>query len=201
MRTESSAAQEGTGKQKHGELQGGNPWIGAAIGSILVSSLVLLALHQHLILVVLVAAGLGELARTLSDILDGWNKVTVITLGLFEVAGLTLVGLYHVDGALIELMFLVAVSIINRLRKGDESVRPAEGPQERAPTETVASTPLIPRQVAVTEDPPEAAAPETKTSKTLNSRKIAAGGGLFIVFLISRKKLYQGIKRVSDRHI
>ncbi|MET9909986.1 hypothetical protein ABZZ74_24815 [Streptomyces sp. NPDC006476] len=202
METESSAAQEGTRKEKHGPLPDGNPWTGAVIVSLLASSLVLIALHQHLILVILVAAGLGDLARTLSDILGGWNKVTVITLACFEVAGLTLVGLYHVDATLIELTFLVAVSIINRLRKdGANTVHLAEDPQERAEAETGASKLLVPRQVAGTEDQHEGAVTETRTRKPLDPGKIAAAGGLFLIFLISRKKLYQGIKRVSDRRI
>ncbi|MFI6145104.1 hypothetical protein [Streptomyces sp. NPDC051109] len=193
MEIDSSAARERTSKGKHEESPGGNPWIGMAIVSILVCGFTLSALDQQLYLVILIAAGLGELARTLSDIMGGWNKVTVTTLLCFEAAGLMLVRFYHVEGALVELTLLVAVWVIGRL--GGNVPHPAGDPPE-----TAASKPFVPRQVTVTENSHEVAVADPVPPGSLVGRKVAISAGLFVAFLIARKKLYQRIKGTPNRN-
>ncbi|MFE9481192.1 hypothetical protein ACFYNM_21620 [Streptomyces spororaveus] len=201
METDSRPAREQSGKGNPEDSPGGNPWIGATIVSILASSLTLIMLDQQLYLVILIAAGLGELARTLSDIMGGWNRVTVSTLLCFEVVGLMLVGFYRVEGALVELTLLVAVWVIGRLRKeGGNGPHPADDLPETTAPETATSNPSVPRQVTVKEGSHEVSVADPGAPGPSVSQKVVVSAGLFVVFLIVRKKLYRCIKGTRGRN-
>jgi hypothetical protein len=107
------------GGKASGPSHTGGLWLICAVISILVTSLLLVAMHQYLVLVILVAGLLGEIARALVFAVGGWNKISVSALIAFEVCGLVLVGFFGCEGMLYELLLLIAVWIIKQLGEKD----------------------------------------------------------------------------------
>ncbi|MFE1337008.1 hypothetical protein ACFW6K_04940 [Streptomyces sp. NPDC058733] len=154
MEPESSHTLRGNGKEYHKqspEAPGGKGWLAWVIVSILVTSLLMLALHQPWFVTAAITYGYYEIARILRRLMDGWNRRSGFTLSCFEVAGLVLVGLYHVEGGLIDIALIFTAWLIARLEEKNQIAAGGKDLRDTTP-DAAFHVPEVPMQRAPDSD-------------------------------------------------